>query len=717
MPASDSSSSAPSATPDWVRAAARTARRAVLVTFAATAALALTVGAGHWALDRVGDERREAVKEAARLRAEILLLDEKLTMSARMAAASGDRRWVERYEAHVAPMDRSIASAMALAPPDAAARFDAATRSANDALVVKERRAIELVTQGELAAAAALLNGADYDHHKGVLAQGGDRFFVELQDAVEDELEMLKQRSWALFGVLAIFSFAGFAVLWTGLDRRLLRAELAFIEKQDEVARLALHDGLTGLANRRHLDLKLQVAMARARREGNSLALLLLDLDGFKPINDRYGHQAGDAVLVEVGRRLNLLVRKGEITARLGGDEFVVVIEQSPNSAHAGPDGAARAAQRFIAALKQSIELPEPAQQQVHVSASAGVAFFPGDAAQVEDLLRMADVALYRAKAEARGEARFFQPAMDDTLRQREALTMDLRAAISAGHIEPYVQPLVNLTTGAVTGFEILARWEHASRGKVEPAVFIQAAEDSGQIEALTDGVLRAALREARHWDPRLTLAVNIAPRQLRNDSLINRLLAVMAETGFPADRLEVEVTENALIDDLALARNVLLGLKSHGIKVALDDFGTGYSSLNHLSELPFDKIKIDRSFVQTMHQRPESATIVNAIIGLGHSLSLPTLAEGVESSADADALLRMGCDAGQGYHFSRPMPVRQVSTFLQTYVAQARAGAASAGQAGTTLTSTCSRCSPPPRMTPRSGTTSAKSAPQASVT
>jgi diguanylate cyclase (GGDEF)-like protein len=656
---------AASETPDWVRHATRTARRAILVTFAATAALALTVGAVHWALDRVSDERLEVVREAERLRAQIVLLDERLTMSARMAAASGEQRWIERYEEHVAPMDRSIASAMSLAPPDAAARFDAATRSANDALVAAERRALELVTKGDLAAAADQLNSPSYVHDKDLLAQGGDHFFAGLQNSVNDELETLKHRSWVLFGVLAVLSLAGFAALWTGLDRRLLRAEQAFVEKQDEVARLALHDALTGLANRRHLHLKLQVAMARARREGTGLALLLLDLDGFKPINDRYGHQAGDVVLVEVARRLKSLVRESEIAARLGGDEFVVVIEQAAGSAHEGPDGAARAARRFITSLKQSIELTEPAQQQVHISASAGLAFFPADAVQVEDLLRMADVALYRAKAEARGDARFFQPSMDDTLRQREALTMDLREAIAAEQIVPYFQPLVDLGTGAVMGFEVLARWEHASRGSVEPAVFIPAAEDSGQIDALTVCVLRAALRAACGWDPRLTVAVNIAPRQLSNDSLIGRLLGVLDETGFPASRLEVEITENALIGDLALARSIVLGLKSHGIRVALDDFGTGYSSLSHLSELPFDKIKIDRSFIRTMHERRESATIISAIVGLGRSLNLPTLAEGVESSADAEALLRMGCNAGQGYHFGRPMPARQVGEFL----------------------------------------------------
>lgn len=480
---------------------------------------------------------------------------------------------------------------------------------------------------------------------------------AELQQTVDAHLSHLTQRSWELLAGLLLLAFAGFALLWRHLERHLHGAESAFAEKQDEVTRLALHDPLTGLANRRYLQMQLEGAMARAARDQSGFALLMIDLDGFKPVNDRHGHAAGDEVLMEISRRLNSLVRKGEIVARLGGDEFVVVL----NPSVAG-DAPIRAAHRLIARLSESIVLP---QGEVRVSASVGVAFYPTDGNHTDDLIRKADVALYRAKNEARGDVRFFQQSMDEDVREREALELDLRTAIATGAIVPYFQPLIDLASGQLTGFEVLARWPHSTRGLIPPTTFIPIAEDSGQIDALTVRVMRTALLAASQWDPKLTMAVNIAPQQLKSDTLIERLLGVLRETGFPPERFEIEITENALIGDLELARRIVLGLKAHGIRVALDDFGTGYSSLSHLSELPFDKLKIDRSFIHTMHGRPESATIVNAIIGLGRSLNMPTTAEGIESAADAELLTRLGCNVGQGFLYSRPVPAHEVQALM----------------------------------------------------
>jgi EAL domain-containing protein (putative c-di-GMP-specific phosphodiesterase class I) len=251
-------------------------------------------------------------------------------------------------------------------------------------------------------------------------------------------------------------------------------------------------------------------------------------------------------------------------------------------------------------------------------------------------------------------------------------LAMDLRNAIANAQVVPYFQPLVDLHTGALSGFEVLARWQHHSQGAIAPDVFIPIAEQSGQIDALTVCVMRAALLASRGWDERLTIAINIAPQQLKSEALVDRLLAVLQDTQFPASRFEIEITENALIGDLDLARRIVLRLKSHGIRVALDDFGTGYSSLSHLSDLPFDKIKIDRSFVHSMHERRESASIVNAIIGLGRSLNLPTTAEGIESQADADMLTRLGCNVGQGYLYSKPVPAEQAERLTQGTFAMA---------------------------------------------
>jgi diguanylate cyclase (GGDEF)-like protein len=445
------------------------------------------------------------------------------------------------------------------------------------------------------------------------------------------------------------------------------------------VTRLALHDALTGLANRRYLRLLMDAAIGRAQRDGGRFALLVMDLDGFKPINDRYGHPAGDEVLVTVAERMVRLVRPGDVVARLGGDEFVVMLEAQRGERDAGTAVAdeetpLRMAQRLVAAISRPVTL---APADVAVSASVGIALYPDDADSADDLLRRADVALYRAKDECRGDVCFFQPSMDEAVRERDALKMDLRIAIERGQIEPYFQPLINLSTGGLNGFEVLARWRHPTRGAIPPAEFVKVAEDSGQIDALTVCVMRQALKAALGWDNHLTIAINIAPQQLKNESLVERLLTVLHDTGFPAERFEIEITENALIGDLDLARRIVVALKARGIRVALDDFGTGYSSLAHLSELPFDKIKIDRSFIHTLRNKHESATIVHAIIGLGKSLNLPTAAEGIESAADADLLIELGCHVGQGFHYSRPLPASEVQALIASMHATATATAA----------------------------------------
>jgi diguanylate cyclase (GGDEF)-like protein len=647
--------------------ATRAARRVVLWAFGATALLVLAVTAERWLVQQATQERLEDVKTATKLADTILLEDERLTMSAMLSATSGQARWAERYEQRLPAIDAAIARANAMAPADVARTFDEATRVANDKLVLMERQAFAHVAAQNLAAASQVLDSAAYTEQKAILAQGTDVFMAGLQNSVNARLHGLTLRSWALISVLLGLSALAFALLWRTLNRHLQRAELAFDAKHIEVQRLALHDPLTGLANRRHLHMLLQGSVARAQRDGARFAVLMIDLDGFKPINDRHGHQAGDAVLLAIGQRLTAQVRQGEVAARLGGDEFVVVLaddRQDPHGHQAASEAPARVAQRLIAALSESIVLPQ-GLGAVRVSASVGVAYFPADATEPDDLLRKADVALYRAKHDSRGEVRFFQQSMDDDARARDALAMDLRTAIANAQVLPYFQPLVDLRTGALSGFEVLARWQHDSRGAIAPDVFIPIAEQSGQIDALTVCVMRAALLVARAWDERLTIAINIAPQQLKSEALVERLLAVLEETQFPPQRFEIEITENALIGDLDLARRIVLRLKSHGIRVALDDFGTGYSSLSHLSELPFDKLKIDRSFIHSMHERRESASIVNAIIGLGRSLNLPTTAEGIESQADADMLTRLGCHVGQGYLYSKPVPAADAEQLI----------------------------------------------------
>ena len=353
-------------------------------------------------------------------------------------------------------------------------------------------------------------------------------------------------------------------------------------------------------------------------------------------------------MLKEVARRLSHVLREGELRARYGGDEFIAAIEYR-NDDHTGT----RVGRRLIDSLSAPITFDGIT---VTIGASVGIAIFPTHATHEEELLRKADVALYRAKQDGRGRVRPYDPSMDVDIDARMALEDELRTGIETGEVVPYFQPLVDLESGTVHGFEVLSRWRHPTRGVLQPADFLPLAEAAGLIDALTMAVLRTACHAARSLPATMTLAVNVAPQQIQDERLAEKILAVLMETGFPPERLEIELTENALVNDLAAAKRVITLLKAAGIRIALDDFGTGYSSFCYLSELPFDKIKIDRSFIQTLQERRESAKIVSAIVGLGKSLGVPTIAEGVETRGEVDFLRRIGCSSAQGYYFSEPL-------------------------------------------------------------
>jgi diguanylate cyclase (GGDEF)-like protein/PAS domain S-box-containing protein len=419
------------------------------------------------------------------------------------------------------------------------------------------------------------------------------------------------------------------------------------------------HDALTGLPNRRAFYERIEDQLARANRLGGSFAVLLVDLDRFKPVNDAHGHTAGDSVLCEVAGRIGTVIRRGDAVARLGGDEFAVISE---TRGRAGADWAGKLAQRIISAVRAPIAT---AGTVIELGASIGIAQFPSDGASAESLLHAADVAMYRAKNEGRGGYRFFEQAMDIEMREKAALEADLRAAIAAGEIRPYYQPLMSLRDNRLLGFEILARWQHPKRGAVSPDIFIPLAERVGLISELTYALLREAGRDAKNWPQHLSLSLNISPLQLANDQLPVELLAVLTEVGFPPGRLEVEITENALVSDLEAAKSVLSSLQNLGIRIALDDFGTGYSSLHHLRELQFDKLKIDRSFVQSMCSDPESAKIVSAILGLASSLGLPTTAEGIEDQEVLRKVIEGGAEYGQGHLFGRALPASEVALLV----------------------------------------------------
>ncbi len=419
---------------------------------------------------------------------------------------------------------------------------------------------------------------------------------------------------------------------------------------------LARHDALTGLPNRRVLTSSIDAAIGRSERVGTACAVLMLDLDRFKPVNDLYGHSAGDRVLCEVATRLAATVRTEETAARLGGDEFAIVIEYQ-----AGSDAPLRIAKRILAAICAPIAIEG---RSVSVGTSIGIAVWPTDGKDAETLLHSADLAMFKAKRDKRGGFSFFEVEMEVQLRARADLESRIARAIDTGEIRPHYQPLVDLTTNEVTGFEVLSRWYDRDT-VLQPSEFIQVAEEAGLIPQLTYAVLRQACRDARHWPGRMNLALNITPAQIIDIQMPAVLLGVLKDEDFPPSRLELEITENALIGDLSRAKTVIATLRAEGISISLDDFGTGYSSLHHLRELKFDKIKIDRCFIQSMLSSSESTTIVETVLALGRSLGILTIAEGIENEAHLSRLIDQGCQFGQGFHLGRPLPADGVTALL----------------------------------------------------
>jgi diguanylate cyclase (GGDEF)-like protein len=414
------------------------------------------------------------------------------------------------------------------------------------------------------------------------------------------------------------------------------------------IAHMARHDSLTDLPNRAFFTEQLQETLAQAERERGSFALICIDLDRFKEVNDVFGHQTGDSLLRDVAKRLQAAAG-GVFLARLGGDEFTLIA-----TGGAQPATAEALAERLLDAINRDAEI---GGQLVRVGLSVGVAIYPMDGTDGETLQANADAALYRAKSEGRGLVRFFQPSMDEALRERRALQHDLRTALARGELYLAYQPQADMD-GTIIGFEALARWKHPLRGLIPPSMFIPIAEESGLIFQIGEWILREACREAASWPNPLQIAINLSPVQFRHRDLPGLVRAILRDTGLEASRLELEITEGALIGDYSRAIAVLRGLKALGARIAMDDFGTGYSSLSYLQAFPFDKIKIDRSFVSNLNRHGQAAAIIRAVIGLGRGLGLPVFAEGVETREQLRFLNREACAGVQGYLIGRPGPI-----------------------------------------------------------
>ena len=423
-------------------------------------------------------------------------------------------------------------------------------------------------------------------------------------------------------------------------------------QMQSRLAYLASHDALTGLANRALLRDRLRREMEQARRRATVLALLYLDLDDFKAVNDTLGHATGDALLKEVARRLSELVRGGEIVARMGGDEFAIL-----QAGLADAEGSQALAERVIAALGHPIEV---AERRLFIGVSIGITLFPSDGDDPDMLLKNADLAMYHAKQEGRNRYHFFDTVLNQEVHRRSVLEQALHVALSHQQLSLAFQPQVRFPSQHIEGAEALVRWNHGIFGLIPPEEFIPVAEHCGLINRLGCWVLRESCLEAKRWEalglPAVRVAVNVSVAQLKAGDVPRQVADILVETGLAPARLELEITETGVMQDVRNAAQVLNSLHALGVTLAIDDFGTGYSSLSYLGRLPVDRIKIDRSFVRDSLHNPGAATITKAIINLGRNLRLDVLAEGVETRQHADFVERAGCASAQGFYYGPPM-------------------------------------------------------------
>jgi diguanylate cyclase (GGDEF)-like protein len=437
---------------------------------------------------------------------------------------------------------------------------------------------------------------------------------------------------------------------------------------EKKIAFLAHHDALTGLANRVQLREHIE-RMLKDGERGAKAAILCLDLDNFKTVNDTLGHSVGDALLCAVAGRLQGLLREDDLVSRTGGDEFAIV--------QAGNEPAMQASAALASRIVEAVSAPfEIGDHTVVIGASVGIAIAPDDGSDPDQLLKNADMALYRAKGEGRARFHFFEMEMDVKAQTRRLLELDLRKAIGSGEFELFYQPIVNLAENRITGFEALLRWNHPTRGRVPPNEFIPLAEETGLITSIGEWVIRKACIEAKTWPSDLRVAVNVSPVQFRSKGLASIVTSAVASAGLVPDRLELEITETVLMHNNEETLTTLHQLQSLGVRISMDDFGTGYSSLSFLRSFPFDKIKIDQSFVRDVIDNPHSIGIIRAIADLGQSMGITTTAEGVETQQQLDQMRNEGCTEVQGYFYSRPVPASEIVALLSGFRDRAQAAA-----------------------------------------
>lgn len=611
-----------------------------------------------WAEARTRSDMQLSMQRALRvteLRGIIAHLDELLTMSARVAALSGDLRWVQRYDEAEPHLDKAITEAIALATPLEAVELARTTDDANRRLVELERASFVYDRAGNGPAAWSLLNGREYANLKAVYARGMETFGTDLESSVAKRYADLLTRArleivGLVLGGLILLAAAALAMR----DQSRLRVALSHTKA------VARHDPLTGLPNRLRFREHMEDALRHLHRQDGGCALLYLDLDGFKGVNDVLGHAAGDALLCAVSSRLSQCTRDIDLVARLGGDEFAIV-QVDPHQ----PAAAEALADRLVGALREPFDIDG---YPIVIGTSIGIALVNQATLSADTLLHDADLALYRAKAEGRGTWRFFTADMDLQVRARRMLEDDLRRALALGQFEVFYQPLVDADTQRLTAFEALLRWHHPQRGLVSPADFIPVAEEIGLIVEIGAWVVERACTDAAGWPAHVSVAVNLSAVEFLKGDLPRGVQRALDRSRLAACRLELEITESALLRDNDATLATLHHLRRLGVRTSMDDFGTGYSSLSQLHSFPFNKIKIDRSFVRDHGDIAGQNAIIRAITALGVSLGMSTIAEGVETADQLARIRTEGCTSVQGYLFSQPVPVGEVAHLIADF-------------------------------------------------
>jgi diguanylate cyclase (GGDEF)-like protein len=456
------------------------------------------------------------------------------------------------------------------------------------------------------------------------------------------------------------------ALILLGWNRyKSMHAELGDRRRSEEEARrLAQIDPLTGCYNRRSIAPAMAELLAEAQSEGRAMAVILVDLDNFKQVNDLNGHHIGDAVLTESSDRMGDVLPADALLARLGGDEFAAAVVYDPVL----PGKIEHLASLLIERVSQPIAVKDTV---IDITMSVGIASSvnlvnPVDTDVSTRLIHKADIAMYQAKKQGKNRFFWFEAAMEQELRFRNELEGGIRKGIAKGEFVPFYEQQIDLETGELVGFEMLARWLSPEMGIVGPDIFIPIAEEIGVVAEMSENLMKQAFEDAKRWDPKLTLSVNISPVQMRDPWFAQKLIKLLLQHNFPPSRLDIEITESALHDNVGLVRSMITSLRNQGVRVSLDDFGTGYASLSQLRSLPFDRLKIDRSFISELNTGEPGSRLVDAIISMGHGLKMPITAEGIENEVVLGMLRKMGGLKGQGYHYGRPEPADQVLTRLQ---------------------------------------------------